>query len=196
MELVVVLLCAVGLRCEYNLDPLGIDAARPRLSWIIQSDQRGQRQTAYRVLVASSPDVLAQDRGDLWDSGKVASDRSVGVEYAGRRLRSEERCCWKVRLWDKDGKAAPWSSPAEWTMGLLREQDWKAAWIAASANRGAFSPAGNAAVLLRKPLAIGKPVVRATASICGLGYCELFINGRKIGDRRLDPGFTDFSKRA
>ena len=80
-------------------------------------------------------------------------------------------------------------------MGLLREQDWKAAWIAASAKRGASSPVGNAAVLLRKPLAIGKPVARATVSICGLGYCELFINGRKIGDHRLDPGFTDFSKR-
>ena len=196
MDFVVALLCAVGLRCEYNPDPLGIDAARPRLSWIVQSDERGQRQTAYRVLVASSPDVLAQDRGNLWDSGKVASDRSVHVEYAGRPLRSEERCCWKVRLWDKDGNAAPWSSPAEWTMGLLREQDWKAAWIAASGKRGASSPVGNAAVLLRKPLAIGKPVVRATASICGLGYCELFINGRTIGDHRLDPGFTDFSKRA
>ena len=196
MHLVALLLCAVGLRCEYNLNPLGIDTPRPRLSWIVQSDERGQRQTAYRVLVASSPEVLAQDRGDLWDSGRVASDCSVQVEYAGRPLRCEERCYWKVRLWDKDGKASRWSSPAEWTMGLLREQDWKAEWIAASAKRGASSPAGNAAVLLRKPLVIGQPVVRATVSLCGLGYHELFINGRKIGDHRLDPGFTDFSKRA
>ena len=91
-----------ALLCEYHTDQLGIDAARPRLSWVVQSDQRGQRQTAYRVLVASSPGLLAEDRGDLWDSGPVASGQFIHVEYAGRPPQSAARYYWKVRLWDKD----------------------------------------------------------------------------------------------
>jgi alpha-L-rhamnosidase len=120
------------LRCEYLTNPLGIDAAKPRLSWILQSAERGQRQTAYQVLVASTPDVLAKDQGDLWDSGRVASDQSVHVEYAGTPLGSRMRCCWKVRAWDKDGRPSTWSQPAFWTMGLLQPSDWQGKWIAAT----------------------------------------------------------------
>ena len=107
-----------NLRCEYLKDPLGIDAAKPRLSWIIKDDERGQKQTAFQILVASSPEILAQDQGDLWDSGKVACDRSVQVEYAGKPLGSQARCHWKVRVWDKDGKASAWSEPANFSVGL------------------------------------------------------------------------------
>jgi alpha-L-rhamnosidase len=89
------------LRCEYRSNPLGIDVVRPRLSWIIESTDRGERQTAYRVLVASSPERLAQDEGDLWDSGKVASDRSTQIDYEGRPLTSHQWCLWKVRVWDR-----------------------------------------------------------------------------------------------
>ncbi len=88
-------------RCEYQVDPRGIDVAQPRLSWILQSDQRGQKQTAYQVLVASSPDVLAKDQGDLWDSRRVASDQTIHVEYAGKPLSSRLQCFWKVRAWDQ-----------------------------------------------------------------------------------------------
>jgi alpha-L-rhamnosidase len=145
------------LRCEYQEKPLGIDAVKPRLSWKIEngnlkletlprgdaapssSEVRGQRQTAYQVLVASLPELLAKDKGDLWDSGKVASDQSILVEYAGKPLESRMRCYWKVRVWttatlNPEPRTLPpssWSSPALWTMGLLKPDDWQAQWITA-----------------------------------------------------------------
>ncbi|MEI6780904.1 MAG: hypothetical protein WCQ21_08305 [Verrucomicrobiota bacterium] len=130
-----------NLRCEYRENPLGIDAAAPRLSWVMTSDRRGERQTAYRVLVASTPDLLAKDRGDLWDSGKVESDRSIQVEYAGKPLGSQMRCHWKVRVWAKDGKPCRWSKPAFWSMGLLEPSDWQARWIGFDA---AYRPSAEA----------------------------------------------------
>jgi hypothetical protein len=111
------------LRCEYQNDPLGIDVTKPRLTWIVQSDQRAERQTAYQVLVASSPDLLAENRGDLWDSGRVDSDQTTHVEYAGKPLGTRMRCFWKARAWDNAGQASPWSKPASWTMGLLRPHE-------------------------------------------------------------------------
>lgn len=117
------------LRCEYRENPLGIDAVQPRLSWVIESNLRGEGQTAYQILVASSPELLAKDQGNLWDSGKESSDQSIQVEYAGKTLVSRERCEWKVRVWDADGKPSAWSSPATWTMGILRHENWTAQWI-------------------------------------------------------------------
>jgi len=119
------------LRCEYLKDTLGIDAVKPRLSWIINSDRRGELQTAYQVLVASVPERLAKDTGDLWDSGKVASDQSVQVEYAGQPLESRTACCWKVRVWGGDGQPSAWSVPGQWTMALLHAGDWRGHWIGA-----------------------------------------------------------------
>jgi hypothetical protein len=106
-----------GLRCEYLVNPLGLDVLQPRLNWRLASERRGEQQTAYRVIVASSPKRLDQEQGDLWDSGKVESDRSIQVEYAGKPLGSEQRCYWKVRVWDKDGGLSPWSPAAFWAMG-------------------------------------------------------------------------------
>jgi alpha-L-rhamnosidase len=91
-------------------------------------DERGQRQTAYQILVASSRENLDKDIGDLWDTGKVNSDETL-VVYAGKPLRSEMECWWKVRVWDKDGNPSEWSEPARWTMGLLEPSDWKGKWI-------------------------------------------------------------------
>ena len=93
---------AVRLRCEYLQDPVGIDAAQPRLGWQIASDRRDERQAAWHVLVASTPERLAADQGDLWDSGRVASDQSHLVRYAGKPLASRQRCHWKVRAWTGD----------------------------------------------------------------------------------------------
>ena len=123
------------LRCEYRKDPLGIDATKPRLSWILLSDERGQKQTAYQVLAAATPEALAKDQGDLWDSGQVASDQSIQLEYAGKPLTSRMQCHWKVRVWDKDHRLSPWSKPATWTMGLLEPKDWQAQWIGAVVDR-------------------------------------------------------------
>ena len=119
-----------NLRCEYLNDPLAIDASSPRLSWIVTSDRRGEKQTAYQVLVASSSKLLSADKGDLWDSGKVSSDEDSQVVYAGTGLVSRERCLWKVRTWDRDGNAGDWSPEAQWCMGLLNPGDWSAQWIA------------------------------------------------------------------
>ncbi len=122
----------VELRCEYLRNPRGIDVPRPRLSWQLEALEpaaRGQRQSAYQVLVASSPRALAADRGDLWDSGRVDSDQSVHVEYVGAPLTSRQACYWKVRVWDEQGRRSAWSAPAFWSMGLLKPGDWTGQWI-------------------------------------------------------------------
>jgi len=117
------------LRCESRVNPQGIDTRRPRLAWIIESDVPGERQTAYRVLAASTTDRLARDEGDLWDSGQVKSGESVGVAYGGGPMSSHGECFWKVRIWGRDGKPTAWSEPAKWSMGILESADWQATWI-------------------------------------------------------------------
>jgi len=131
------LLAAVNLRCEYRTDPLGIDVTRPRLSWLLKSespDVRGQTQTAYQIIVASGEDSLATEVGDLWDSGKVASDATSQIAYAGKPLASRTQCWWKVRAWNAAGEVSSWSNPARWSMGLLSPNDWQAKWIGHEAN--------------------------------------------------------------
>jgi alpha-L-rhamnosidase len=126
----------VNLRCEYLTDPLGIDVVKPRLSWVMEdrgqeSGSRGLKQTAYQVLVASSEELLRKDQGDLWDSGKVVSDQSIHVEYAGKPLTSQMLCYWKVKTWFTVGgstvQESDWSKPALWSMGLLKPEDWSGA---------------------------------------------------------------------
>ena len=127
------------LRCESLRNPLGIDVLQPRLSWVLEADSakaRGLSQTAYQVLVASTPENLAADRGDRWDSGKVSSEASINVHYSGRTPASQAGCFWKVRVWDQDGHASAWSKPARWTMGLLNPPDWKASWIGRDEKEG------------------------------------------------------------
>ena len=117
------------LRCEYLVNPLGIDETQPRLSWQLESGQRGQKQTAYRILVASSQDQLDKNVGDLWDTGNVKSDQSSQIVYTGQTLEARTQCFWKVMVWDAEGKPSAWSPPAKWSMGLLKESDWQAKWI-------------------------------------------------------------------
>jgi alpha-L-rhamnosidase len=121
------------LRCEYLVDPLGIDVTKPRLSWELRAtdeNARGLRQSAYQVQVASSPKLLAASDADLWDSGRVASDETIGIVYAGTTVASRGRCHWRVRVWDQDGEPSAWSEPALWTVGLLEPEAWRAQWIA------------------------------------------------------------------
>jgi alpha-L-rhamnosidase len=117
------------LRCEYRVDPLGIDVTQPRLCWQMKDARRGAKQTAYQVLVASTPEKLAADDGDLWDSGRIETNQTTQVVYAGKPLVSRMRCHWKVRLWDADAQPTPYSQPALWTMGLLKPEEIKAKWI-------------------------------------------------------------------
>src|ERR1039457_4548960 len=118
-----------GLKCEYRVNPLGLDTPEPRLGWLLESPERGQRQTAYQVLAASTAELLAKDKGDLWDSGKVSSGASVQVVYGGKSLHPGERVYWKVRAWDRNDRASVYSPAAWWEMGLLAPADWRAAWI-------------------------------------------------------------------
>ena len=136
-----------NLRCEYLRDPLGIDVPKPRLSWMLESGRRSARQQAYQVLVASSAEKLGKDVGDLWDSGKVMSDASVQIEYAGKPLRSRIRCFWKVRVWDKEGRCSGWSAQAFWSMGILRPEDWKAQWISTEVTSAPSPPGGHLKIL-------------------------------------------------
>jgi alpha-L-rhamnosidase len=120
-----------NLRCEYRVNPLGIGEREPRLSWAMTDDTggRGAAQTAYQILVASSPERLARGEADLWDSGRVRSARSIQIVYGGRPLAARDRCHWKVRAWGRDGRETPWSEPALWAMGLLHVADWQAEWL-------------------------------------------------------------------
>lgn len=255
------------LRCEYLADPIGVDEAHPRLSWIVESDSRGASQSAYRILVASSPELLAQDEGDLWDTGRVESGRMAHIAYAGEPLHSRDVCFWKVITWDEAGTRGPWSEVASWEMGLLHDRDWSASWIDAEpttlpieivsatygtpdgsvgvdvtqavrtlAEQGEPISATNDALggdpafgvrkqltvtakvdglsvtkvgnegrtaefnntrypYLRRTFNIEKPIARARLSTTALGVADTFINGQRIGEARLAPGWTDYRER-
>ncbi|UCG46355.1 MAG: family 78 glycoside hydrolase catalytic domain [Phycisphaerales bacterium] len=173
------------LTCEYAINPLGIDVAQPRLSWILKSNTRGQMQSAYQILVARNEEELTQNKGDLWDSGKVISDRSVNVAYKGKALKSAQKCYWKVRCWEKYNNPGPWSDTGTFETGLLREVDWQGKWI--GADKSISAP------LLRKEFGIDKEVERASVYVCGLGFYEVYINGEKVGDHVLDPATTYYN---
>jgi alpha-L-rhamnosidase len=122
-------LTPASLRCEYRVNPVGIDETAPRLSWLVASKERGERQSAYQVLVADTEARLSDGSGNFWDSGKVSSDDTTAIVYGGRALNSGQVCHWKVRVWDKDGKISGWSEPAFWSMGLLDQNEWRGQWI-------------------------------------------------------------------
>ena len=187
-------LTAEVLRCEYRQDPLGVETQHPRLGWTLRSSQRGQCQAAYRILVASSAEALAKNRSDLWDSAKILSGDSIHILYRGQPLQSSQQVFWKVRVWDKDGKASPWSRPASWTMGLVQPSDWKAKWIGIEP-QGEVRNEPKPLPLFRREFSLTRPVKRAVVHVCGLGFYELHLNGRKVGDQVLDPGWTNYRKR-
>ena len=188
-------LTPVKLTCEYLTNPIGVEATKPRLSWVLESPGRGQRQTAYQVLVASSEEALAADEGDLWDSGRVQSELSIQIAYGGRELESRLRCYWKVRTWDGKGQAGPYSEAAYWEMGLLTPDDWKAQWISGPIARGPM-PGSGTSPILRRAVEFADEVRSARVYVCGLGYYELYVNGQRIGNSVLDPAFTRYDQRA
>ena len=193
------------LKCEYAANPIEVDVAQPRLSWILKATSprlRGLRQTAYQIVVASSPSLLAKDQGDLWDSGKVTSEQMNQLAYAGKPMASDQPVCWKVRVWDEAGDASDWSPVARWTMGVLKPADWRgAAWIGAPDANQPFDRGGAAGpkatyetVLLRRGFSVKPGLKRALAHFCGLGQYEMTLNGAKVGDAVLTPGWTAYDK--
>ena len=179
------------LRCEYLVDPLGIDEPAPRLSWALASDARGQKQSGYRILAALTPEGLSADNGDLWDAGRVSSGETTQIPYGGSPPHTGQRVWWKVRSWNQDGKPGPWSRPACWEMGILDPQEWSATWIGQDDDPKHDKPLP----LLRKAFSLSGELRRARAYVCGVGYFELYVNGERIGDARLAPSYTRYDKR-
>jgi hypothetical protein len=180
-------LTPVNLRCDYAVNPAGVDSAQPRLFWQVESARRGARQSAYEILAASSVPDLARDHGDLWASGKILSDETLQIPYAGKKLNSAQPVFWKVRVWDETGEISPWSQTATWTMGVLQNSDWQAQWIGAA-------DTNLPSLLLRREFVVQPGLQRALVNVCGLGQYELTLNGKKISDDFLSPGWTKYDR--
>ncbi|MES2376871.1 MAG: family 78 glycoside hydrolase catalytic domain [Bacteroidota bacterium] len=184
-----------NLKCEYLVDPIAIDNQYPTLSWQMVSAENSKSQKAYKILVASTLTLLAENKGDYWNSGIVHLSNSIQVSYGGKRLNSRQKLYWKVMIWDEKNQPSAWSKTASWGMGLLKPSDWKAKWIGAMED-----PTPNAAITypapyFRKEFSTAKKIKQAKVYISGLGFYELYINGKKIGDQVLAPAVTNYDER-
>lgn len=200
-----------NLRCQLQERPLGVDIPRPALSWELRSLQQNVLQTAYRIVVSTDSLALINNKNISWDSKKITANTSIQVAYNGPALAPATRYYWKVMSWDNKGNQSPWSPVSSWQMGLFTQHDWKKAqWItnailpdarkiypAAHGNGDkSWGKRPNNLPLLRKQFSVNKPVKQATAFICGLGQFEMMLNGKKVGDHFLDPGWTRYNKQA
>ena len=176
----------VDLRCEFVADPIGIGETTPRLSWRMEDDRNGARQTAYRIVAASTPGKLAK-KPDLWDTGVAKGAQSLDVAYAGKALKSRSRVFWKVQVADADGAFTDWSASASFELGLLSARDWKADWIAAEPQ---FGEIGQPSPYFRKTFQLPAAPVCARLYVSALGLYEAHINGRKVGEDYMTPGWT------
>jgi alpha-L-rhamnosidase len=197
------------LLCDYVEDPLGIDNIHPHFTWKVKSDVSGNYQTAYQILVASTPFLLDKNEGDIWDSGRINSSQSKHIKYEGPLLKSRKRYYWKVRIWDKTKNPSIYSPTAKWEMGLLDPEDWDAQWISApklfdwsrrdqqrkQLTKDAPPEREEPSPIFRKEFVLDGKAKSARAYVSGLGYYELYINGKKVGDNVLDPAFTAYDKK-
>lgn len=207
-------LSAYALLCEQMENPVGMDCLHPRFSWKLKASERNCFQKSYRILVASSPDLLDKGKADIWDSGNVVSGNSVLVPYGGKALEAARTYYWKVRVKDKGGNVSPWSAVQHFTTGLFAGKDWEnSEWIAFEPDGDILVPAlsapsdrwtlGNKPVgrhvlpMFRKNFHVKEnPVEKAVAYVSGLGHFDFFLNGEKVGDHFLDPGWTKYDKEA
>jgi len=205
------LISVTNIRCESMINPVSIESGYPRFSWVIDSKERGTQQTAYHILVSDNPEKLRNNIGNIWDSKVVKSDRSIQVEYAGTPLISEKKYFWKVKIRNQAGKESVWSEMASWQMGLLSVSDWdNAVWIGfenlpdsmkvvpgihLSGDQLGYKAVNRSVVpLFRKEFAVEKKIKSAMLSISGLGHYETTINGQKVGQSFLSPGWTNYDK--
>ena len=186
------MLTVTRLHCEYHAAPLGIDVLHPRLGWELTSSRRSARQTACQIAVAASDTDLQAGRW-LWDSGKLAVQRSYHHSYAGPALRSRQRCCWQVRVWDEHDRPSAWSEAASWEMGLLDERDWQAAWIAAGWEEAPHT--SPPAPLLRHEFRLRAQPVSARLYATSQGVYTTRLNGQRVSDWSLTPGWTAYQHR-
>lgn len=177
------------LTCEHKNNPVGIDISQPRFSWKISSSGTSIMQSAYSLRV--STDVKFTSSKIIWQSGKIASDESVLLPYAGPELKSGMRYFWQVKIWDNNGNESKWSEPAYWEMGLLSPQEWKAKWIEMESDTVRYAPSPS----FRKEFNLSKTIANARIYVTSHGYYQLHLNGKKVGDQVLTPGWTSYSKR-
>lgn len=187
------------LTCEYLENPLGIDIAKPRLSWTLSNTARNQSQSAYEIVLHTDLRSLEQDKAATWSTSKVFSSQNLYIEYTGPALQAFTRYYWRVRVYNQNGEASEWSKTAWFETAMLQASDWHAQWI----NDGSAPPVqeekyyeDDPMPLFRKQFSASKKINTARLYISGLGYYEAFLNGQKIGDHVLDPGFTTFRKQA
>jgi len=181
------------LRVQDLKEPLGIESRKPVFGYLLESEENNQYQSAFHILVASSPDILKGNAGDLWDSGKQDRRENYAISYAGEEMKSRQIAYWKVKVWDKNGIESEWSNPSFFEMGLLNDTDWKGVWIGQG-----DSYSGNKAVA---PMFIGdfetpdrKRMKYARLYISGLGLFKASLNGRDLSDTLYDPGESDATK--
>jgi alpha-L-rhamnosidase len=188
------------LRCEYLENPAGLDEPIPRFNWTLKASDtlaRGQAQAAYRILVASNASTLKANKGDVWDSGWLNSSEMQLINYAGKSLLSDKSYYWKVAVKDEKGRVSAWSEPASWSTGLFNNSDWKAKWIGTAQIFDPKQPDCNVVdPWLRKSFSLKSKPGRAMFFVASVGYHEVYVNGKKIGNDVLSPGVSDHSKRA
>jgi alpha-L-rhamnosidase len=177
-----------ALKTEYQENPLGIDTAKPRFSWRLTSQARGAGQSAYEIRVAADEEELRAGRSLIWDSGRVESRESVFRVYGGPELQSRTRYVWQVRVWNEHGADSGWSNIAHWEMGLLTPAEWSADWVAPR-------QATQASPLLRREFSVHGPIAHARVYVTSHGLYELYLNGRRVGDQLLTPGWTSYNRR-
>lgn len=179
---------ANNLKVEYLTNPLGLDVMEPRFSWVLESPERGITQSAYQIIVSQDEDSAENGIGDMWDTGSVHSDQSVGIVYEGKTLESGKQYFWRVKVWEAREGRSSWSDVQTFQMGLLGEDAWKSEWIA-SPDTTISAP------LFRKEFEVNSGIQSAFLYVTTPGYYELYLNGQKVGDHVLDPGLTNNRKR-
>jgi len=178
----------MSLQCDNAVDPLGIDNRTPEFSWQARSGMRNFRQTAYQIIVADAPERLERGEGNIWNSGKISSGQSAGIVYKGIPLVSRKAYYWKVLVWSTGQPSPVRSATARFETALLQEFDWSGDWVG--------FPSGwiGKVHYFRRVFSFQKEVVKARAYVAGIGYSEIQLNGKKVGDRVLDPATSNYSK--
>jgi alpha-L-rhamnosidase len=201
-----------NLRCESLVNPICIDVKKPRFSWLLEHKERNQSQSAYQIIVSSSKEAIQEEKGNIWDSGKQITNDNYNIAYNGTELQSDRTYFWRVKWWDKDDNESEYSDIHFFGTALFQNSDWKAQWISKEEfidkksrkklqyKSGGRNLAGRIkelhALYLRKEFFLSKSINSAKVYVCGVGYYQLQINGKRIGDRILDPAQTDYNKLA
>ncbi|WP_423126694.1 family 78 glycoside hydrolase catalytic domain [Gaoshiqia sp. Z1-71] len=179
------------LTCENLENPLGIATGTPRFGWKIRSRLNGTEQTAYQVMVAGDPALLHKNKADLWDSGKISSSESIWVPFAGKALAPGTPAWWKVRVWDAAGNVSDWSPLAQFSIGLLNEEDWQAEYIGFPTDAGYRE-----CPQFRQSFQAYQKGEKLLLHVNSLGYHEVYLNGEKVGEGVLSPAVSQFDKRS